>query len=194
MATYTTQVRSLIESGYDLFDRERPFPIFKEEYRKTLEERITEFYYFREIGLETAGQFKYMLNARLRLIMPYYNKMYETELIEYDPMETYNLTETFTRTGSGISQATGTDKDVSIFSDTPQGKLNGLDYATNLNESDGERSSTSEMENQEEYTRTTTGNTGATSDSRLIMDFRKSFIRIDEMIIKELQDLFMNIY
>ena len=194
MSSYTTQVRHLIEAKYDIFDRVRPFPIFDEAYRETLEQNIIDHYYFREIGLETAGQFKHMLNSRLRLIMPYYNKMYQTERIEFDPMITFNLKETFTRSNQGTSQMTGTDKDVSIFSDTPQGKLGGLDYATNVTESDGENGSTSTMAGTEDYERVTTGNTGATSDSRLIMDFRKSFLRIDEEIIKELKDLFMNIY
>lgn len=62
------------------------FPIFDEDYRLPLEKKILRHYYTREIGSETVGLFKLRLCDRLNMIMPYYNKLYESELIKFNPM------------------------------------------------------------------------------------------------------------
>lgn len=53
MATYTTELRRLIENGFDLGLDD--YPIFDEEYRAVLNKKIIDHYYFCEIGFETAG-------------------------------------------------------------------------------------------------------------------------------------------
>jgi len=53
MAKYTTQIRSIVESGYPIFDFE--YPIFDPAYKGVLEKKILDWYYFREIGFETVG-------------------------------------------------------------------------------------------------------------------------------------------
>ena len=87
MATYTTLVRTLVENHFDLGLKD--YPIFDENYRATLNDKIIKHYYFREIGLETPGLFKFYLNQKLAEIMPYYNKLYKSELIEFNPL--YNV-------------------------------------------------------------------------------------------------------
>ena len=74
MATYTMELREIIENNCNIFDFK--YPIFKEEYRKTFEENFINYFYFREIGVETVARFKHNLKTQLNLIMPYYNKMY----------------------------------------------------------------------------------------------------------------------
>ena len=56
MSKYTTELRRLIESGYDL--GLKTYPIFEESYRTILNGKILSHYKFREIGFETAGLFK----------------------------------------------------------------------------------------------------------------------------------------
>lgn len=85
MATYTVQVRTLVENHFDLGLKE--YPIFDEAYREGLNEKIIKHFYFREIGFETAGLFKFYLNQRMLEIMPYYNQLYKSELIEFDPLK-----------------------------------------------------------------------------------------------------------
>ena len=62
MAKYTTQIKSLVEAKYPLFDFE--YPIFDKNYKSVLEQKIIDRYYFREIGMETAGQFKHFLKMK----------------------------------------------------------------------------------------------------------------------------------
>lgn len=104
MSKYTTEVRFICENyagltesvGYDSVDdviskaRTKVFdfayPIFDEAYRAVLESKILLHYYTREIGEETVGLWKLRLKARMNEIMPYYNKLYESELLDFNPL------------------------------------------------------------------------------------------------------------
>lgn len=77
---------NLMKMGYNIFDE---YPIFDEVYRPVLEKKITDYYRFYRIGSETPDRFKHYLNEQLRRVMPYYNKLYETEMIKFDPLATY---------------------------------------------------------------------------------------------------------
>ena len=68
------------------------FPIFDESYRNVLETKILKHYYTREIGLETVGLWKLKLDTKLNEIMPFYNQLYKSELIEFNPMYDVDLT------------------------------------------------------------------------------------------------------
>ena len=84
------------------------FPIFDEEYRLGLEKKILFHYYMREIGQETEDAFIFYLNRTLNEEMPYFNKLYESELLEFDPLWTIH-TKT-ARGGSGITDTSRADK------------------------------------------------------------------------------------
>lgn len=92
MSKYTTELRYLIESNFDLGLDD--YPIFDESYRQLLNEKIINHYYFREIGMETAELFKRYLNQTMREIMPYYNQLYKSELLDFNPF--YNVDKTIT--------------------------------------------------------------------------------------------------
>lgn len=109
MSRYTTEVRFICESlsgrkssaGYNSIDTiitaAAPlffpaFPIFDENYRLILEKKILKHFYTREICEETFGLFKLRLDDKLNTIMPYYNKLYETELLEFNPLYTADYT------------------------------------------------------------------------------------------------------
>ncbi len=109
MSKYTTELRficetnaGLVESeGYnsinDILERCREnifnfdFPIFDEAYRPVIEKKILKHYYTREIATETVGLWKHYLDMRLNEIMPYYNKLYETELLHFNPFYDVDL-------------------------------------------------------------------------------------------------------
>lgn len=128
MAKYTTEVRSICEHfaglresvGYasvddviansyeQIFDE---FPLFDETYRETLCCKILKHYYTREIGAESFGLWKLMLNRRMAEIMPYYNQMYESTLITIDPLKNYKggFNRTLNKTGTSHSSDISSD-------------------------------------------------------------------------------------
>lgn len=159
MSKYTTEVRFICENSAGLHESEGAdnidsildkcwnkvfnfnFPIFDENYRQVLCRKILKHYYTREIAHETVGRWKLALNAKLNEIMPYYNQLYKSELLEFNPF--YDVDLTRRREGSGTSNRTsnntetnsGTSKNVSSgsstnntdtlnrFSDTPQNSM-----------------------------------------------------------------------
>ena len=123
MAKYTTEVRSICETlaGYEASEgyksvneiitnsRQKIFsfdyPLFDTTYKPVLEKKILKHYYGREIGAETFGRWQLWLDTKMKEIMPYYNKLYESELIEFNPMYDVDLTTDHTKeyekTGEG---------------------------------------------------------------------------------------------
>lgn len=104
MSNYTTELRFICETfagedeskGYnsinDIIAKARPrifnfsYPIFDSAYKPTLETKIIKHYYTREICAETYARWKLFLDARLNEIMPKYNKLYESELLKFNPL------------------------------------------------------------------------------------------------------------
>ncbi len=92
MSTFTIQLNELVEDGFDLGLGESDYPIFDESYRPLLNRKIIDHYAMYEIGLETESMFKFALNRRMREIMPYYNQLYTSEKIAFDPLSTMKFT------------------------------------------------------------------------------------------------------
>lgn len=103
MSKYTTEVRFICEemagytdsqpgaSVYDIVSLVAPqifqnYPIFSEDYRQQLNTKILLHYYTREIGFETVGLWKLKLNQKLAEIMPYYNQLYLSAQLQYNPL------------------------------------------------------------------------------------------------------------
>lgn len=109
VAKYTTLVRTICESNAGLTESEGgndvqkileksaplifdfDFPFFDENYRKCLEIKILRHFYTREIGFETVGLWKLKLCTKLNEIMPLYNKLYESELLQFNPLYTVSM-------------------------------------------------------------------------------------------------------
>lgn len=92
MAKYTVTIYELIQSGWD-FDLKN-YPIWSEQYRQSLNKKILDHYMFREIGFETPQMFNFYINRTLNEIMPYYNQLYETTILDFDPLSNYKIDET----------------------------------------------------------------------------------------------------
>lgn len=339
MAYYTTEVRTICESalglnehvGYSEIDNmltnaaplvfDFDFPMYDEAYRLPLEKKILKHFFTREIGAETVGLWKLWLDEKLNLIMPYYNELYKTTMIEYNPLydtelktnqvksgesgktnldnersdrkanENNDLRHTIERKNTGIenertkseineqtqndgsanknnsgikndrgeTHSVGTDSNVNRFSDTPQGALSDLredryltnatlDNGNNTNDTNNKQSSVTagnekqtthnlenktgnnenkrskinndnenvielntggrlrnelgarsrigkeEIKNTEAYVNFVVGSNGSTTYPAKIMEFRKSLLNIDAMIIEELNELFLGIW
>ena len=154
MSKYTTEVRYICEhfsglsesAGYNdveqvikncltkIFDFN--FPIFDESYRQVLETKILRHYYTREIGLETVGLWKLKLNTKLNEIMPFYNQLYKSELIEFNPLYDVELTRERKIEGTGTKDTeNGESRDGENHANTSQSNTNmvtenGVDNST----------------------------------------------------------------
>lgn len=323
MSKYTTEVRFICENaagltesvGYSRVDEvinkaipavfNFDFPIFDEAYRKVLCKKILKHYYTREICEETVGLWRFRLDTRMNEIMPYYNKLYQSELLEFNPLYDVDITRKgnkentakdnesvdSTRTGTGNSETdatnktntTNTSKETSegtsngtnegtnnttnqsttnaessdnkterdLYSDTPQGALTNVDnetYLTNARKKIGEGTKTDtgsstgttnvtvtgkdsntttgevdvsasgetnqegnsttnytnndtfnssqvkNAESTEDYLETVIGKQGGASYSKMLMEYRDTFLNIDMQVIESLSDLFFGLW
>lgn len=99
-------------------------PFFDEEYRSVLCQKILKHYYLREICCETVGIWTLWMNTRLEEIMPYYNQLYESAKIEFNPMHDVNLTRNHERNVKGTSKEDGTRTDNTTGNRTLTGNRN----------------------------------------------------------------------
>lgn len=181
MSRNTSELRYIIESGYDLGLKD--YPIFEENYREGLNNKILEHFKMREIGFETVALFKYMLNRKMNEIMPLYNQRYISEVsrVGIKPTDNVDMTETITRTvtneGTSITDGTNTINgstsltdsnnadNLNIESDTPQSALtdaqiraNNYASKTNRNVVDEDKSTTTTVNNTDNIDNTVTTN------------------------------------
>lgn len=236
MSKYTTQVRFICEtianlsqsSGFnnieDVLNKSwnnifSDFPIFDEQYRAELCKKILRHYYTREICCETVGRWKLFLSDKMKNIMPYYNQLYQSELLKIEPLVSVNRsvshkgrgseTKTTNRneTNSSNSITDGNTNTWSYYSDTPQGGINGLDsndYLTNATHNVGTDDAISTLNGatsgnergegtrKDMYVDKVLGYEG--NQSEMLLKFRETFLNIDMMVIDELKDLFFTIY
>lgn len=216
MAKYTITIKTLIDNNFDF--QMTQYPIFDENYRKTLNNNILNHYYENEIGFETAPLFRFYLNQKLNEIMPYYNELYKVqkEIINNNLLlnnvnitenfERKNNTETITNSQSN-STNNGTSNNKNLFQDTPQGTISQTDidnqtWATNItldkNETENTikdiSDTTGTADTTENYIKTIIGNNGGKFNIDILNDIKNNLINIDLMIINELYDLFMQIF
>ena len=136
MAHYTITIKTLIDNNFDF--KMTDYPIFDENYRNVLNQKILNHYYENEIGFETAPLFRFYLNNKLNEIMPYYNILYEKQLQLLNNIDkNVNLVEDFKGTNTNesttntesesTSNSSGTSKNKNLFQDTPQGKISQTD-------------------------------------------------------------------
>lgn len=236
MSKYTTQLRWIIESLandntlsiYEKIDKTLPlifnfeYPIWSEDYRRTLERKIVMKYITKEICCETFGLWKLFLNQRLNEIMPLYNEMYEVSSKKFDIFVDIDNTENADNVGNtsanSISNNNATDKsdttsndtsnNKTLNSDLPQANYSNLDYGNSLTEFEGDNnvntisnsnsqtSGTTEntSNSTNKYTKIVNGLSGSHTKTQLLVEYRNSLINIDKLIIDELYDLFMLVY
>lgn len=127
MAVYTMTIRSIldnVENGFPDLLHMSDYPIYSEDHREELNRKICDHYYYREIGFETVSMFYDRLLARLREVMPYYNELYRSADMEFNPLWTDDYT--LTRTEEGTNTATGTSSATTegTATDTGSGQRN----------------------------------------------------------------------
>jgi hypothetical protein len=178
MASYTMELREIVEmysqdtevmSARDrieigrkkLFDFE--YPIFDPLYKGVFETNFIRTFYMREIGFETEGLFKFQLETWLLINMPYFNKMFQSELIDFDPLVNSKMS-TNSSKNKDIDGTIGKTKSVEsnkalnsdnfnrrLENDTPDSRLaittadgsGVIEYASNITEDKGNSSANS---------------------------------------------------
>ena len=81
-----SKVNEVLDKSWDKIFDAGDWDIYDEEYRPILCKKILKHFYTREIGAETAGLWKLWLNQRMAEIMPYYNQLYKSTLLEFNPL------------------------------------------------------------------------------------------------------------
>lgn len=263
MSKYTTEVRFICEQKAGLLncvgasdvdevlDKSwdkiitSKFAIFDEAYREGLIKKVLKHYYLREISAETVGVWLLWINTKFEEIMPYYNQLYESAKLKYEPfydvdyvrksVRDVGITESSESSGensadsssssvghsSSVDSGTNSSENRDLYSDTPQGSLTGVEndsYLTNArkvtgsganrdeNTSDsnvtetgkttGKNSSTSsgKKDSNDVFDESIKGKMGGSSYSKMLIEYRDTFINIDMMVIDEFKDLFFNLW
>lgn len=165
------------------------YPLYDPQYKNVLETKIMEHYWFREIGLETYGKFKFFLNRKLNEIMPYYNQLYKSATIEFNPMHDTDLRRVNDRTrdekrdklsttnnkSNTVSDSTNdivvdsteTGNSGTGYSDTPQGQIDNvkdLKYLTTYTNVDSTATGKSTTTNDGNTTTDSTSDTNVTDN------------------------------
>lgn len=101
MAKYTMTILEMMNNPLiNIFPENYPFYTTNENERKEFEETFLLTYLTNEIGFESPYLFQQKLLGRLKLIMPYYEQLYQTEWqrVGKDMMNQKDLTDTTTHT------------------------------------------------------------------------------------------------
>ena len=227
MSKYTTEVRFICEQkagleesvGFDRIDFvianswnkifTTKCSFFDEDYRSVLCAKILKHYYTREIGMETAGLWMLWMNRRLEEIMPYYNQLYRSAQLKFNPLHDVDYFREGNRKNDGTSETSGssTNKQDNVtrdlYSETPQGALNGVESETYLTDArkvmqDNEANNTYNDNNTtnttEDYLEHVYGKMGTINYSKLLNEYRTTLLNIDMQIIEEFSDLFMGLW
>lgn len=210
MSKYTLELRR-IHQTHKIFDFDYDFYTNDETIKYNFEDKFINEYYFNEIGFETVGRFKQRLRTKLNKIMPYYSQLYQTELRskDIDFMLNKDLEEVYERVleGSNTSKNDVTVDNSSTSNvlesnidngnaslELEKGSLTNVGKST-INDNTKSSNSVNDTTNQTERTKLSSkGNIGITSSAELLEKWRKVIINIDDLIINECSDLFMQVY
>lgn len=210
MGYYNFTVRDLVTMGVNF--NLSAYPIYDENHRKELNDKIINHYMDYEIGAETPDLFIFQLNRKMNEIMPYYNEMYRSVEAQKDPFNRV-ITELFDEkfqqnidtTGNQKSNSTSDSYGLRVDSDTPQSEILTGDIEDNkyadfasVNKAndvtDSELDTVGNTTQDYEKGHTIKRDSERWSESDLVEQFRSLIINIDMMIVDELAELFINLW
>lgn len=187
-------IQKMIENNVDIFDFD--YPIFREDYRQIFEQNFLDYFLTDVIGLETVSLFKHRLMIKLRLMMPYYNKIFETQEMEQRILDNYDVKEVYNRQVVSDTSNTVITTSKNLYKDAPKTKIDidKFDVVTNLSKDEGNSSANGFSSNTEKWERTMQGNIGVQTDADAIVKYWTSLRRVEQEIFDELECLFMGVY
>ena len=195
------------------------YPIYDESKRKQLNDKFIRHYWMREIGCETVGHFCLWCSNTFNEIMPYYNKLYEAELLNVEHLlgikrhKVVEMLRDFDESSSGNGSAdtstSSTGKSTNKFSDTPQdelfvSKVDAGDYLTNLTIDDTQDSTTVGTKSKSDGTISRDESNSDTTDEfvtdpryyQAFLDLSEKILNLDMQVIDnvQVQGLFMQVW
>ena len=226
-AKYTVVLKSLMDDPdtFALIQKAmESYPLYekrsKEEFipsivptRSELNEKILNYYKYREIGFETVGRFIDELEIALKEIMPYYNQLLFTLDQDYNILYNVDYDKTITSkrdTSSdsetetnGSDTSTGNvamnDKSKTVHSATPQGQLNipknnidSVQYADSAQWED--KGSESETNTTGTTNANTTGKSSGTESAEMAERVKGNYGQMSyQYLVAKYRELIMNI-
>lgn len=195
------------------------YPIYDESKRKQLNDKFIRHYWMREIGCETVGHFCLWCSNTFNEIMPYYNKLYEAELLNVEHLlgikrhKVVDMLRDFDESSSGNGSAdtstSSTGKSTNKFSDTPQdelfvSKVDAGDYLTNLTIDDTSDNTKVGTKSKSDGTISRDESNSDTTDEfvtdpryyQAFLDLSEKILNLDMQVIEnvQVQGLFMQVW
>lgn len=175
MAETTVELGQLLtKTNFKLFDFD--YKVDDPQFKKEIEQAVTDFFYDYEIGSETPDMFKRKFKTRWLRTIDYYNKLYNTTLLSYNPLVNYSmeealdqLSQTSNTTDSTTSNKTDSTTDdssnnhsftdsTSKSSDYPQQPIAGGDFLAGEINTIADSTSDSTGKSTSKITGSSTGN------------------------------------
>lgn len=185
------------------------YPIFDESHRSVLNQKIVRRYWTREIGIETTNLWRFKMRAHMHEVMPYFNQLWNTTKLEYDPLSTVDMRtisqgeDTGTTVADSTSDNTSTSNSKSrvVGSEFPQTQLNNSnDYASSATDSVSDTDSSGESSGRQNTEQTGTSKTEQSTSGRgvagaeLVLLLRETLLNVDTTILDSLEPLFMQVW
>lgn len=159
MAQVTVELRKLLElNDFELFDFEYQFDDVK--FKQQIEQSVIDYYYSYEIGTETPAEFKRRFQARWLSFIDYYNQLYNTTLLTYNPLINYKLAEALDQLATSNTLQDSTTNTTS----SGQTDTEGTDNTLQTNSSDSTRTDNLTAKSDSTRTDNTTSNTVDSTD------------------------------
>jgi hypothetical protein len=188
MARVTMELRNVLKiEEFELFDFD--YPIEDVTWKDELEAAIIDYFFFHEIGQETIDRFKQRFSTRLKLIMPYYNELFRSQMMVVDPLLTHALEETLeddSSINSTVNSASG-----AVYTEYPEHTT----MVDNIpsNRSEGNSTNTQGTTTSHDYKKVIQGMSGV-NINELLSSYRKNIININQLIINDMKQCFVMIY
>lgn len=218
MASFTMELGKVMQV-YDIGLKD--YPIFDESHRELLNKKITDHYFTREIGLASVDDWVYKLNIKMREIMPRYNQLYKSELLNFDPLITMDMKQISDSNAESIAENTATNSSLTdsdseenatqasttatdskarvVNSTTPQQRLAGnMDYAsggtdtTSLTGVDSDTTSGSLANSTVKNDSNATGNS-KNNDTAHAENSQKGYSGSPSALLQDFRDTILNI-
>lgn len=182
MADYTLTLGNLIDHGFNTDEKlhlsPQYYPIFDENHRAKLNEKIVAHYALREIGSETPQMFVFYLGRTMREHMDYYNQLYVSANRKFDPFITSDIrqemdstssnessgrssgTQSNESTANSTSDTTADNSSMTFNSEFPQTRIDDFrKYATTASQTDSTGNTHTATRQDSAATATSTSNT-----------------------------------
>ena len=181
----TMYLNDLIENGYNL--NLQDYPIFNENYRSVLNDKIINRYRFNEIAFETPQRFIFELNTKLSIIMPYYNDLYnaysELKSIGFNELLHKSIgSETIRELGVGEQNRNNATTNMTVTDDNGLQETTTTNYGKKVNQDYGSKVRT-------EFGKIVTNDYGRTSTTEQEKDGKSLTLNSDTPQSKKNADL-----